>query len=305
MVVLRTLKLGDLLVAVPALHALRRAFPAHRIRYAAPGWLAPVVELVGGIELLETSGLDVPVPLPVGVVDLAVNLHGGGAESRARLDELHPRHRLGHRWDGPGPRWEGPEWVDGIHQRQRWTRLLRWHGVAADPDDVGLQRGRPSPRPGAVVVHPGAAYGSRRWPTDRYAEVAGALSRAGHDVVLTGSAPEQPLARAVAEGAGLGEGSVLAGRASLVEMASLVAEAAAVVSADTGAAHLASAYGRPSVVIFGPAPVAEWGPPPGPHIVLTDESRRRGETFAAEPDPALLAVQAGDVLEALASLGVL
>jgi ADP-heptose:LPS heptosyltransferase len=307
LLVLRALKLGDLLVAVPALRGLRRAFPEHRIRYAAQGWLRPIVDLVGGIELLDTHGLDVPVPLPSGVVDIAVNLHGSGPESRHRLDALQPRRRIGHRWDGgDGPRWDGPEWVHGLHERERWTRLVNWHGVAADPADLLLLPPPvPSPRPGAVVVHPGAAYGSRHWPVDRFATVAAALSHAGIDVVLTGSAGERDRALAVAEAARLGEEAVLAGRLDLAGMAAVVAESTAVVSADTGAAHLASAYRRPSVVLFGPAPVSEWGPPAGPHRALTDEALRRGDTFASDPDPALLAVQPLDVLLALGDLGVL
>jgi ADP-heptose:LPS heptosyltransferase len=89
----------------------------------------------------------------------------------------------------------------------------------------------------------------------------------------------------------------------LGEFAAVIAEARLVVTADTGAAHLASAYGRPSVVIFGPAPPEEWGPPVGgPHIVLTDASRRRGDTFGAQPDPALLAVTPADVLAAAGGL---
>ncbi len=47
LMVLRALKLGDLLVAVPALHALRRAYPGHRLRYAAQGWLTDALSLVG------------------------------------------------------------------------------------------------------------------------------------------------------------------------------------------------------------------------------------------------------------------
>ena len=47
-----------------------------------------------------------------------------------------------------------------------------------------------------------------------------------------------------------------------------------------------------------------WGPPPGPHTVLTDASLRLGDTFAADPDPALLAVSADDVLSAVALLPV-
>lgn len=306
MLVLRALKLGDLLVAVPSLHALRRAFPEHRIRCAAPAWLRPVVDLVGGIELLGQPGLDQTIPLAPGSVDIVVNLHGAGPQSRHLLDALGARRRIGHRaGGGDEPVWEGPGWVEEINERQRWTRLLAWHGIEADPAELALSVPvTPSVRPSAVVVHPGAGYGSRLWPVDRFARVAAALSRAGHEVVVTGSGPERPRAVEVARLAGLPEQDVLAGLLGLDAMAALVACSSAVVSADTGAAHLASAYGRPSVVLFGPAPVARWGPPPGPHVVLTDESLRRGEVFADEPDPALLAVRPEQVLDALAGLGV-
>ncbi|WP_052510734.1 glycosyltransferase family 9 protein [Crystallibacter crystallopoietes] len=301
LLVLRALKLGDLLVAVPALRALRRAFPDHRILYAAQGWLRPMMELVGSVDdLLDTHGLDVPIGLAPGRVDVAVNLHGNGAESRGRIEALQPARRIGH----SSPGWDGPAWPDGLHERDRWARLLEWHGIPADPLDYRLHRpAQPTSRPGAAVLHVGAAYGSRLWPADRFAAVARELALAGHDVVFTGSARERPRALEVAALAGFGPDSVVAGEYSLAQFAAVIADAAVVVSADTGAAHLASAYARPSVVMFGPAPVAEWGPPPGPHIVLTDESRRLGDTFSSEPDPALLAVTVDDVLEALAGLG--
>jgi ADP-heptose:LPS heptosyltransferase len=302
LLVLRALKLGDLLVAVPALRGLRRAFPEHRIRYAAQAWLAPVVALTGAVdELLPTHGLDEPLDVAPGTVDIAVNLHGNGAESRGRIDEIIPARRMGHR----APGWDGPPWRDGVHERHRWADLVRWHGVPADPLDNGLRvPEEASAYPGAVVVHVGAAYGSRLWPADRFAAVAKALAGAGHRVVLTGSAGERARALAVAAAAGLPEDTVVAGELPLERFAALVAASSLVVSADTGAAHLASAYTRPSVVLFGPAPVEEWGPPPGPHIVLTDASVRVGETFAAEPDPALLAVTPDEVLAAAARLGV-
>ena len=104
--------------------------------------------------------------------------------------------------------------------------------------------------------------------------------------------------------AGLPPGAVLAGGLSLGEFAATIAAARLVISADTGAAHLASAYGTPSVVLFGPAPPELWGPPPGPHIVLTKADLRRGDTFSAEPDPALLAVKVPDVLAAVRQLGL-
>lgn len=300
---LRALKLGDLLVAVPALRALRRAFPDHHISYAAQKWLSPVVDLVGSVDaLLPLHGLDVPIPLEPGRIDVAVNLHGSGPESTGRLEALAPRRLLGHAGPGLG----GPEWRDGIHERERWADLMSWHGIPADPLDYLLLPPRSaSPAPGAAIVHVGAAYGSRLWPVERFAAVAGELHRAGREVLFTGSAGERPRALAAAELAGLRQGTVVAGELGLDGFAAAIAGASLVVSADTGAAHLASAYARPSVVIFGPAPVAEWGPPEGPHIALTDEALRVGDTFAVEPDPALLAVSVRDVLAAAEKLEVL
>ena len=304
LLVLRALKLGDLLVAVPALRGLKRAFPGHRILYAAPAWVAEAVELVGGLHLLPTPGLDAPLAIPPGVVDVAVNLHGNGPGSRQRLAELDARRILAHR----GPGIDGPEWTTGIPERERWTRLLAWHGIDADPLDYRLDPpAAPSPRPGATVIHVGASSGSRFWPVERFAEVAAELTRAGHEVVFTGGVSERGRAEEAAalaklKGADL-DGGVLAGRLGLAGFAATIAEARLVVSADTGAAHLASAYARPSVVLFGPASAEEWGPPPGPHVVLTDAGLRRGDVFTSDPDPALLAVSVRDVLRAVEGLG--
>ena len=93
---LRALKLGDLLVAVPALHALRRGFPDHRLILATTPWLEPIVDLVGGIDALVPTlrGLDDPLPIEPRRVELAVNLHGNGPESRDRLREIAPQRTL-------------------------------------------------------------------------------------------------------------------------------------------------------------------------------------------------------------------
>ena len=303
--VLRALGLGDLLVSVPALRAVRRARPGHRVVLAAPEWLRPVVALTGAVDaLLPVGGLDEPLPTAFGTglpVDLAVNLHGRGPQSHARLDALDPRHRVGH----AAPGWAGPAWVEDTLERARWVRLLEHAGIPGDPDDLALARPAvASPAPGAVVVHVGAAYGSRSWPVERFGAVVRGLTDAGHAVVLTGSQAERDRATEVAERADLDPTANLAGRTGLAELAALVADAALLVSVDTGAAHLATAYATPSVVLFGPAPPSRWGPPPaGPHVVLTDDRLRRGDVFAGVPDPALLAVSADAVLAAAGRLG--
>lgn len=257
LLVLRALKLGDLLVAVPALKGIRRAFPGHRLLYAAQGWLAEALDLVGGFELL-------PAPCRTA------------------------------------------SWQEDLHERERWLRLLVWHGIEADPADVGIARPPvPSSVPGSAILHVGATYGSRLWPAERFAGVASVPAAAGHRVVFTGGQAEVARAADICRLAGLPADAVLAGRLGLAAFAAAVAEAAVVISADTGAAHLASAYGTPSVILFGPAPPEIWGPPPGPHLVLTRPELRRGDVFAADPDPALLGVRIPDVLAALRELGML
>jgi ADP-heptose:LPS heptosyltransferase len=289
---LRALNLGDLLVAVPALRALRRHWPRHRLQLATSAWLQPIVALIGGIdELVPANGLQ---PLDgVDSPDVAVNLHGAGPQSNEILDALRPRLRVGHRGHG----WDGPIWTDGLHERQRWCRMLAAHGIPGDADDLLLRRpAASSVAPGAVVIHPGAGYGSRRWPVERYAQVAAKIDRR---VVVTGTERERDLALAV----GVSDEDVLAGRLDLAELAALIADAHLVISADTGVAHLSYAYRTPSVVLFGPAPVQQWGPPAaGPHRCLTVASARRGDPFTDDPDPALLGVTVDQVMAGVAAL---
>jgi ADP-heptose:LPS heptosyltransferase len=297
---LRALGMGDLLVAVPALRGLAREFPDHRRLLATSSWLHPLLPMIGGWLPVAMPDLAACWPSDLPSVEVAVNLHGNGAASAALLDATGPVRRIGHLGHG----WAGPEWVDEINERRRWCRLLAGHGIAADEADLRLRRpGGCSSTPGAALVHPGAAYGAKRWPARRFAAVAGTLRAEGHRVLVTGSAGEHHLARRVAAAAGLSADAVLAGRTGLPDLAALVARAALVVSGDTGIAHLATAFGTPSVTLFGPVDADRWGPPPGgPHRALQVRAARRGDPFAADPDPALLEITVRDVLAAAAEV---
>jgi ADP-heptose:LPS heptosyltransferase len=308
LLVLRALGLGDLLAGVPALRALRRAHPDHEIVLAGPEELAPVVAATGAVDrLLPASAPGRAVPRTLDWTgpppEIAVDLHGNGPSSHRLLAALGPLKLLAFAHPGT-PEIDGPPWYPEEHERDRWCRLLSAYGIPADPADLLLRRpGEPSPAPGAAVVHVGAGYGAKEWPVERFAAVASALRAGGHRVVVTASIVERPRALAVADQAGLAPAAVLAGSTGLRELAALVADAALLVSGDTGVAHLASAYRTPSVVLFGPAPVEEWGPPEdGPHRALTVAALRRGDPFAADPDPALLGVTVADVLGAVAEL---
>jgi ADP-heptose:LPS heptosyltransferase len=116
--------------------------------------------------------------------------------------------------------------------------------------------------------------------------------------VITGSVAEQELARRVVGAAGHAGVRSAAGLLGLDELAALVAAAGLVVCGDTGVAHLATAYGTPSVVLFGPTPPALWGPPAfGPHRVIWRGGC--GDPHADRPDPGLLAIGVDEVLTAV------
>jgi ADP-heptose:LPS heptosyltransferase len=120
-------------------------------------------------------------------------------------------------------------------------------------------------------------------------------------VVLTGAAGERPRALGIARAAGLPDSAVLAGRTGLLELAGLVAGVARVVCNDTGVAHLATALGTPSVVLFGPSSPAIWGPPPlARHRALW--AGRTGDPHAARCDPGLRAISVARVIAEMRAL---
>lgn len=295
--VLRALGLGDLLTAVPALRALRRGLPGARITLAAPAVLAPLARASGAVdEVLPADGLDTPLRT-AGPVDLAVNLHGSGPRSHRLLAALSPGRLLAFACPA-APHTGGPGWDPGEHEVARWCRLVASSGFDADPGDLDLPvPAAASPAPGAVVVHPGAAYPARRWPAERFAAVAAALRDRGERVVVTGGPGERSLARRVADLAGLGPAADLSGRTPLPELAALVAAARLVVCGDTGVAHLATAFRTPSVLLFGPTPPGRWGPPRRPeHRVLW--AGRHGDPHGRAPCPGLLEISADQAVEA-------
>lgn len=110
---------------------------------------------------------------------------------------------------------------------------------------------------GLVVIHPGATDPRRRWPPERFAEVAARLADTGVQVLVVGDASEQELADRVVAGA-QGQASAgaqhlvasLAGRLSLAQLMGLLARADVVLGNDSGPRHLAQAAGTRTVAVF-------------------------------------------------------
>jgi ADP-heptose:LPS heptosyltransferase len=303
--VLRALGLGDLLTALPALRGLREAFPDERVVLAAPAVLAPLALHARAVDEVVATTPWKPLPTRVRGADLAVNLHGRGPESHRLLLAAEPRRLVAFAHAEVPESAGGPPHSDEEHEVVRWCRLLHEHGIAADPARLELHSPGPPPATavrGATVVHPGAASRARRWPADRFAAVARSEHAGGRHVVITGGADERPLAAEVARLAGLPLSSVLAGRTDLLGLVSTVAGAARVVCGDTGVAHLATALGTPSVVLFGPTSPQHWGPPPDrpQHRILW--AGRAGDPHADEPFAGLVEIGVCDVVGELARL---
>jgi ADP-heptose:LPS heptosyltransferase len=304
--VLRALGLGDLLTAVPALRALADAFPRHPRLLATPAVLAPLARASGAVdEVVPAEGLGEPLHRRLHGAGLAVNLHGRGPESSELLLATEPRRLVAFAHPAVPASSQGPRWRPDEHEVVRWCRLLEESGIAADPTRLDLEL-PPGPVPhgaaGATLIHPGAASPARRWPPERFAEVARAEVAGGRRVIVTGGPAEVELANDVAARAGLPETAVHAGQGGVLTIARLVAAADRVVCGDTGVAHLATALRTPSVVLFGPTSPARWGPPSDRPWHRPLWAGTSGDPHGQLPDPGLLAIDVDQVTEALAGL---
>ncbi|HEU4674587.1 MAG TPA: glycosyltransferase family 9 protein [Motilibacteraceae bacterium] len=299
---LRALGLGDLLTALPALRAARRWWAPVPLVLAAPRAVGELAVAVGAADAALPVGPLEPVPWHGEPPLAAVNLHGSGPQSHRLLLAARPRQLVAYASSEIGN--DGPRWDPAEHEVHRWNRLVSWAGAGPRLQDLRVELPGEPVVARAVVVHPGTAQVSRRWPAERFAAVAAALAADGARVVVTGSADEAELVTSVVRAAGLPAEAALAGRVDLPGLVRLVQHAALVVSGDTGIAHLATATGTPSVRMFGPVPPSRWGPllDVERHVVLYRGDGGTGEPFADHPDPGLLGIEVDEVLGAARGL---
>ncbi|MFI8825057.1 glycosyltransferase family 9 protein [Streptomyces sp. NPDC053431] len=155
-----------------------------------------------------------------------------------------------------------------------------------------------------VVLHPGAAVPARAWSPARAARAVAALHAAGYRVVVTGSAAEQGMTALVAGRYGIDLGGATTG---LGELSSVLARAGAVVTGNTGPAHLAAAVRTPVVCLFAPVvPAERWRPYGVPHVLLGDQrapcALTRARACPVPGHPCLDAVGDDEVVAAVTAL---
>jgi ADP-heptose:LPS heptosyltransferase len=286
----RALQLGDMLCAVPAMRALRRALPHAHITLIGLPWAQDFARRFSAyvddfLPFPGLAGLPEREPDPQAwpafldavrarCFDLAVQMHGDGSRTNAVVRALEARATCGFSPQAPGPNHlpypnDGPEAL----------RLLALAGFLGAPvDDLrmefpllegdaqawgGYAEVEPLLNDGDgryVCIHPGARDPRRRWPTQHFAAVADAIVDAtGLQVVISGSGEEAGLAREVAQQM-RHRPIEAAAPVPVGALAALLRGARLLVSNDTGPSHIAAGLGVPSVIVFRASDMARWAP---------------------------------------------
>lgn len=144
-----------------------------------------------------------------------------------------------------------------------------------------------------VLLNPGAGWGAKQWPAERFGLVAKQLATDGVKSLVNFGPGEEQLAQAV-EAASAGAARAVG--CTLTELISLTRRARLFIGGDTGPMHLASALGIPVVAIFGPTDPARNGPFGTPSIVLRNSLSPTTYKRRAQPDRGLLEISADQVV---------
>jgi heptosyltransferase-1 len=151
----------------------------------------------------------------------------------------------------------------------------------------------------AVLINPGAGWGAKRWPSERYGAVAQALARKGYRVLINVGPGEEPLAAPILEAT---NGKATPVAATLDQLIALTRRVRLVLAGDTGPLHLACALGKPVVGIYGPTDPSRNGPFGVPFRVLRSPESKRDHRRLADPEAGLLTIEPDAVLAAAEEL---
>jgi heptosyltransferase I len=331
--------MGDILHALPAITALRQAHPDWTVEWVVePRWRAllaapeadrrgpamPVADRLHFAFPLEwrqsravfktvREVLSLRSELRVARFDAVIDLQGAirsaavgrMAGSRRLIGEDVPRERAA--------RWLYTERVPtrGVHVIEQDLELA---GQIAG-DDLGFAPPLLPVHPAAeawcdallpsdggaqvALLCPGAGWGAKRWPAERFAAVGQGLRRLGLQVLVNAGPGEEPLAADIVRQS---SGAMIPLAASLEQLIALMRRIALCVAGDTGPLHLACALGRPVVGIYGPTDPSRNGPYGTRFRVLRSPQSRRDHSRRAEPEAGLLTITPEDVLNAAVEL---
>ncbi len=288
--------IGDAVMTMPALHALKRSMPGGKVALLVKPWVAPLFEKDPNIDELiqytdEYRGI-------VGRIRLAACLRRQGFCAALLLQNAFdaaliaflsgiPR-RVGYSRDTRRPLLTTPVPFDDharrLHHVDYYLNLLRKAGFPAEHTAPWLylsleermqarERISHLRRP-VVGINPGATYGSsKRWQPERFAAVAGSVIRElGGSIVIFGGPAEVGIGNEVRDAICVpgAESNILvaAGKTGLRELGALISECDVLVTNDSGPMHVGYAVGTPVVAIFGSTSPELTGPPSEGSVVV-------------------------------------
>jgi heptosyltransferase I len=149
-----------------------------------------------------------------------------------------------------------------------------------------------------AILNPGAGWGSKRWPPERYAALADELRQMGYAAVVNAGPGESQLAESIC----IGAKRAFAFGGNIGQLIACTRRASIFIGGDTGPLHLASALQIPVVGIYGPTDPARNGPYGAPARVLRHPASKRDHSRRSEPEAGLLTITVSNVVAAAREL---
>jgi heptosyltransferase-1 len=299
--VVRLGSMGDVIHALPAVASLKHSFPHSRLSWVIkPRW-APLLEgnpygdeiipfIRSAREILATRRL-----LRRERYELAVDLQGliqsALVAACAKADKIVGLARSQARESFATMFYSSTVRTTAVHRVDRYLELAAAAGASNLLRTFPLPLGKPEgtlPEGPFVLACPLAGWGSKQWPLDYFAELAGRLKL---PLVVNGP-PDAAEVLGRIEGAHVH----LSGIQGLIDA---TRRAHAIVGVDSGPVHLAAALGKPGVAIYGPTDPASHGPYGGTLQVLRSSTAITSYKRRAADPGSMRAVSAAEVLEAL------
>lgn len=237
-------------------HGLNAAIVIDTRRILGPGgWMASVAQL-------RASHYDLVLDVQ-GLIKSAVLARAAGARTVVGFDRAHAREGLATlcytSGTDPGPAQHVVDWNLAVAKQAGCTQLRREFPLRVPEARPAVREWLARVRP-FVLINPGAAWPNKRWPAERFGEVASRVARdLGGPVYVLWGPGERPLAEQVCAAASNGAAEPTP-ETTLLDIVAVIARARLVVSGDTGPLHIAAALGVPLVGIFGPTDPRRNGP---------------------------------------------
>jgi ADP-heptose:LPS heptosyltransferase len=262
--VVRLRSLGDCVLTTPALALLKQARPDLEIGVVMEDRFAPIYSHNPDVSLTLPAS---PIALARWHPHLCLNLHGGPRSaqltvaSRARLRAGFEHFQFRAIYNLRIPKPQPTLQIDRkAHTAEHIASAVIWLGVSLQeiPPARLFVEARPAGNPHTVVIHPFASALDKTWPAERFIALA---THTGLEAVFIGGATDdmRPFQafRCLQD-------------AGLEQVKTLLSNAALFIGNDSGPAHMAAAFGLPSLVLFGNSDIDLWRPWKTEAAVLSD-----------------------------------